>query len=110
MTEQKKDHENQQQKTFSEAEVKAVIDSLQHVKPSFKLLNREQAADFIRAMGKTSCSAKSLANMASDGKGPRFLRLGNETFYLPSDIEDWVLDLRIDPRRRRLPGADPCED
>ena len=101
MTEHKNRQQRRESRSFSEDEVKAVIDSLQRVKPSFKLLSREQAADFIRSIGKRSCTGKTLANLASDGKGPRFLRLGNETFYLPSDIESWVLDQRIDPRQGR---------
>ena len=77
-----------------------MIDSLRHVEPSFKLLTREQAAEFIRTMGKKTCTAKSLANLASEGKGPKFIRLGNEVFYLASDIEQWILQQRVDPRRR----------
>ena len=100
MPDSKSHKADDQVRLFTEQEVKAVIDSLQTVEPSFKLLSREQAAEFIRNMGKKTCTAKSLANLASDGKGPRFIPLGNETFYLPRDIEEWILSRRIDPRRR----------
>ena len=100
MTHDEQPEGDEPKQTFSTAEVKAIIASLQTVQPTFRLLTRVQAAQYVQAIGKKSCSAKSLANLASEGKGPPYITLGNETFYLPSDIDDWILAKRVNPKTR----------
>ena len=82
MTDATDNHIEKQSRTFTEEEVKAIIDSLQRVRPSFILLTRKQAAVFIRKMVKDDefkQTAKSLANLVSEGKGPFYLKMGNKT-------------------------------
>ena len=35
-------------------------------------------------------SVKTLANMRSDGTGPKYLKVGSKVLYRVSDLEDWI--------------------
>ena len=67
--------------------------------PKLGLLCRKGAAEYINATtrGAKSYTPKALANLASRGKGPPYLKLGNETYYLEQDINMWIWNKRIVP-------------
>lgn len=47
-------------------------------------MNVEKAADYL------GCSESHLNNMRSQGRGPRYLRLGKRVFYRASDLDAYV--------------------
>jgi predicted DNA-binding transcriptional regulator AlpA len=56
-----------------------------HMEVQPRYLNREQAAAFLHVQPKT------LANWASQGKGPRFRKPGGRVvLYTQDDLEAWV--------------------
>jgi len=48
------------------------------------LLDPKAAAAFV------NCSEWTLAAYRCDGKGPRFMRLGNRVRYTPSALAEWI--------------------
>jgi excisionase family DNA binding protein len=60
-----------------------------------KLLSRSECADII------GVPASTLANWASEGKGPRYLRVGRHSRYRPADVERWLDAQTRDPSGTR---------
>lgn len=77
------------------AELKLAIEKLR-TKPD--LLKRCQAAEYIADRGAINYTAKALANLASRGLGPPYLKLGNDTYYLENDLDAWLYSKRIVPK------------
>ena len=85
------------QKNFSLEEVAELVAKLDTMRPRFKLLKRAEAAAHLASRGATNYTVKALANLASRGNGPPYLRLGNDAYYLEHDLDAWVLAQRIVP-------------
>ena len=87
-------------KKFHLLEVAELIAEVERLKPKFVLLGRKQAAEYINTAtrGAKSYTPKALANLASRGMGPPYLKLGNEAFYLENDLDAWILSKRIVPK------------
>lgn len=83
---------------FSLQDVAELYRAIEQLRPRYKLLKRELAAKHLAAIGATNYTAKALANLASRGNGPPYLRLGNDSYYLEHDLESWLLKQRIVPR------------
>ncbi|WP_370645824.1 helix-turn-helix transcriptional regulator [Corynebacterium sp. ACRQP] len=47
-------------------------------------VNTEDAASFV------GLSVKTLANMRSDGTGPKYLKVGSKVLYRVRDLENWI--------------------
>lgn len=58
------------------------------------LLNRKQAADYLRSLRCTVTTARTLAQMACEGGGPPYYMEGNRALYSKAELEEW--------RRKRL--------
>jgi hypothetical protein len=54
-----------------------------------ELLGRKETANYLTGRG-YHITQKTLANWASEGKGPRFTKLGGKSMYERSDVEDWL--------------------
>ena len=89
---------SKEKRKYSLEEVAELVAKLDTMRPRFKLLKRAQAAAHLAARGATNYTPKALANLASRGDGPPYLRLGNEAYYLEHDLDAWVLGQRIVPR------------
>ncbi len=64
-------------------------------------LDRIGARDFLRAQGVPVGDA-ALANLASDGKGPRYSIINGRALYKPADLTAWIeAQANVAPRRRR---------
>ena len=90
--------ESQKKRRFSLEEVAELVAKLDTMRPRFKLLKRGQASAHLAARGATNYTPKALANLASRGNGPPYLRLGNEAYYLEHDLDAWILKQRIVPK------------
>ncbi|MEM9358651.1 MAG: hypothetical protein AAGB04_20925 [Pseudomonadota bacterium] len=86
-------------KKFHLLEVAELIAEVERLKPKFVLLSRKDAAEYINTAtrGAKSYTPKALANLASRGMGPPYLKLGNEAYYLEHDLNAWILSKRIVP-------------
>ena len=64
-----------------------------------ELLTRKEAADYLKRRWKQRVSAQTLANYASDMKGPPYqiTDSGSDALYLRQDLDIWA-------RGRLLPG------
>jgi|GEM_PF-5235653 len=84
---------------FNLHEVAELVVEIEGLKPKFELLSRKGAAEYINtATGDAkNYTPKALANLACDGQGPPYLKLGNSAFYLKHDIDAWILGKRIVP-------------
>jgi hypothetical protein len=58
------------------------------------LMNRKQAADYLRSLACTITTARSLAKLATDGGGPPYFIDGNRVLYSKAELDQW--------RRERL--------
>ncbi len=47
-------------------------------------MDRKNAAAYV------GCSVKTLAMYATQGKGPKYVRLGGKVFYYKQDLDDWI--------------------
>lgn len=54
-----------------------------------KLLNRTQVSEFCQARN-LSITPKTLANYASLGTGPAYVRFGGQALYSESDLLNWL--------------------
>lgn len=63
------------------------------------LLNRKQAANYLRSLNCTITTARSLAKLAVDGGGPPYYIDGNRALYAIPDLNQW----RLDRLRRKEP-------
>lgn len=43
-------------------------------------------------------SQRTLQKWRSEGRGPRWLRVGRRIWYRPADIEEWLDEQVVDPR------------
>ncbi len=60
--------------------------------PTHKLyLSRAQAAEYLQERY-GAYTKQTLAKMAVDGTGPKFRRMGAFTYYLESDLDEWVAE------------------
>ena len=65
--------------------------------PKGDLLNRGQAAKYLVDRGAKSYTSKALANLASRGLGPPYIKLGNQVYYTEQDLDTWIMKQRIVP-------------
>lgn len=61
--------------------------------PSDDYLTPSEAARILRR------SARTLARMRAEGRGPRYHREGGLVLYLLSDLKDWLLQFTVTPPR-----------
>lgn len=59
------------------------------------LLSAEEAAARLHQ------APASLAKWRSEGKGPRYLKIGRAVYYREADISEWLESRIVDPQRRR---------
>ena len=52
-----------------------------------EIISRDRLPEFFPGL-----SAKTLANYASAGKGPKFHRRGRRAYYLYDDVRAWLLE------------------
>lgn len=78
-------------------ELAELIASIDQLRPRFDLLKRTAASEYLVSRGATNYTSKALANLASRGQGPPYLKLGNDTYYLEHDLDAWILQQRIVP-------------
>ena len=98
MTEYQQTPVRQTKKRLSLSEVAELIAEFEQLKPKFQLLKRVEAANYLATRGATNYTSKALANLASRGLGPPYLKLGNEAYYLEHDLDGWILSQRIVPK------------
>jgi hypothetical protein len=64
-------------------------------------LDRNRATSFVRETG-VPVGNTALANLASDGKGPRYSIINGRALYRPDDLLAWVNEqASAAPRRKR---------
>lgn len=63
------------------------------------LMNRKQAADYLRSLACTITTARSLAKLAVDGGGPPYFMDGNRVLYSRAELNQW----RLSRLRRKEP-------
>lgn len=64
-------------------------------------LDRNGARDFHREQG-VPLGDTALANLASDGKGPRYSIINGRALYKAADLTAWIeAQASVTPRRRR---------
>lgn len=56
---------------------------------STPFLNREQAAEYIRAKG-LPCAKLTLQKYATIGGGPKFRKFGSRVVYKPEEVDLWI--------------------
>jgi hypothetical protein len=61
-------------------------------------MNRKNAALYL------GCAAKTLANWATKGSGPRYVFVGGRVFYFRHDLDGWVNSRAASPSSQRLRG------
>jgi hypothetical protein len=52
-------------------------------------INRKDATEFLRAIG-VELGDATLANLASDGKGPRYTIINGRALYTEGALREWV--------------------
>jgi len=80
-------------------EIERLRPKVERIIPKLDLLSRKEAAQYINATTGDSkaYTPKSLANLASRGSGPPYIKFGKGTFYLETDINAWIWSKRIVP-------------
>lgn len=78
-------------------EMAELMVAIERRRPKPDLLTRGQAADYLVARGAENYTSKALANLASRGSGPPYIKLGNQVYYTEQDLETWILKQRIVP-------------
>lgn len=69
-------------------------------------LDRIGARDYVRAQG-IPVGDTSFANLASDGKGPRYSIINGRALYKPADLNAWIeAQANVTRRRRRRDQPD----
>jgi hypothetical protein len=73
-------------------------------------LDRNGSTCFIREQG-VKAGDTALANLASDGKGPRYSIINGRALYKREDLLDWInREASAEPRRRsRVTSADSAK-
>lgn len=68
-------------------------------------LNRKSATDFIREQG-VQMGNTALANLASNGGGPKYAVINGRALYQRDDLLKWIAEqASAPPRTRRAEGA-----
>jgi hypothetical protein len=69
-----------------------------------RLLNRQEASDFLNELGYKTAVA-SLNKLASIGGGPKFRKFGRKPLYAPADLIAWA-EARTSPTVRSVTEAE----
>lgn len=73
---------------------------------SDRYLTRKDAAAWFQAKGLRHVTAKHLADLADDGRGPAYHRMGKYAYYAERDLDAWLKEaLRPAERGRAAPKA-----
>lgn len=67
--------------------------------PPLVLLNRKEAANYLRSLQCSVTTARGLARLAVKGSGPPYFMDGNRVLYLKAELDQW--------RRERLRRKEP---
>jgi hypothetical protein len=62
------------------------------------LLNPKQASEYLRSKG-VARAAVTLRNLRLKGGGPQFRKLGNNVYYEPELLDQWIADQLTAPVR-----------
>ena len=65
-----------------------------------QLINRKQAADYLKSLGIRS-SKVTLARLAMTGDGPKYTLIGRTAYYKPEWLDEW-LGSQITPHSHSL--------
>ena len=68
-----------------------------HDLPRPVLLNRIDAAEYVRVVHGQACAPKTLAKLASVGGGPPYRKGGKFPVYEPADLDEWAR-ARLSPK------------
>jgi hypothetical protein len=68
--------------------------------PNPTYFSRKDAREYLGAVHGIPLEEYSLANFATNGGGPRFVRVGRHALYRPAWLDRWALSFASQPMRK----------